>query len=76
MLLADLGPEVIKVEPPRGDDARTFGPFVDGASAYYRLLNRNKLGISLDLKRSDQLHRVGRVNSVLPVKRTPHPRAS
>ena len=55
MLLADLGAEVIKVEPPRGDDTRTFGPFVDGASAYYRLLNRNKLGISLDLKRSDQL---------------------
>jgi CoA:oxalate CoA-transferase len=55
MLLADLGAEVIKVEPPRGDDARTFGPFVDGASAYHRLLNRNKLGISLDLKRSDQL---------------------
>jgi CoA:oxalate CoA-transferase len=55
MLLADIGAEVIKVEPPRGDDARTFGPFVDGTSAYYRLLNRNKLGISLDLKRSDQL---------------------
>ena len=55
MLLADLGAEVIKVEPPGGDDARTFGPFVDGSSAYYRLLNRDKLGISLDLKRSDQL---------------------
>jgi CoA:oxalate CoA-transferase len=55
MLLADLGAEVIKVEPPRGDDARTFGPFVDGASTYYRLVNRNKLGISLDLKRADEL---------------------
>src|SRR6266540_2641705 len=55
MLLADLGAEVIKVEPPHGDDARTFGPFVDGASTYYRLLNRDKLGISLDLKQSDQL---------------------
>src|SRR5919197_3202745 len=55
MLLADLGAEVIKVEPPGGDDARTFGPFVDGSSTYYRLLNRDKLGISLDLKRPDQL---------------------
>ncbi|TML94102.1 MAG: CoA transferase [Actinobacteria bacterium] len=55
MLLADLGAEVIKVEPPGGDDARTFGPFVDGSSTYYRLLNRDKLGITLDLKRSDQL---------------------
>jgi len=55
MLLADLGAEVIKVEPPRGDDARTFGPFVDGASTYFRLVNRNKLGISLDLKRADEL---------------------
>jgi CoA:oxalate CoA-transferase len=55
MLLADLGAEVIKVEPPGGDDARRFGPFVDGVSTYYRLLNRNKLGISLDLKRPDQL---------------------
>jgi CoA:oxalate CoA-transferase len=55
MLLADLGAEVIKVEPPRGDDARAFGPFVDGASSYFRLLNRNKLGIALDLKRDDEL---------------------
>jgi CoA:oxalate CoA-transferase len=55
MLLADLGAEVIKVEPPRGDDARTFGPFVDGASTYFRLVNRNKVGISLDLRRADEL---------------------
>ena len=55
MLLADLGAEVIKVEPPRGDDARTFGPFVDGASTYHRLVNRGKLGIALDLKRADEL---------------------
>jgi CoA:oxalate CoA-transferase len=56
MLLADLGAEVIKVEPPLGDDARTFGPFVDGTSTYHRLLNRGKLGIALDLKRADDRH--------------------
>jgi CoA:oxalate CoA-transferase len=55
MLLADLGAEVIKVEPPQGDAARTFRPFVHGTSTYYRLLNRGKLGIALDLKRSDDL---------------------
>lgn len=50
MLLADLGAEVIKVESPEGDDARIFGPFVGGDSAYYRLFNRGKHGIVLDLK--------------------------
>lgn len=55
MLMADLGAEVIKVEPPQGDNARTFRPFVGGTSTYYRLLNRGKLGISLDLKRADEV---------------------
>jgi CoA:oxalate CoA-transferase len=50
MLLADLGAEVIKVEPPTGDAARRFRPFVAGTSTYYRLLNRGKHGVSLDLK--------------------------
>ncbi len=50
-LLADLGAEVIKVEPPEGDDSRLFGPFVDGECAYFRLVNRGKYGISLDLRR-------------------------
>ncbi len=49
-VLADLGAEVIKVESPGGDDSREFGPFIDGQSTYFRLLNRNKLGITLDLK--------------------------
>ncbi len=49
-VLADLGAEVIKVEAPGGDDSREFGPFVDGQSTYFRLMNRNKLGITLDLK--------------------------
>ena len=53
MILADLGAEVIKVESPWGDDSRQFGPFVDGKSAYYRLFNRSKMGITLDFKNDD-----------------------
>lgn len=51
MVLADLGARVIKVEPPgKGDDARGFGPFVAGKSAYFMSLNRGKESIALDLK--------------------------
>lgn len=53
MILADLGAEVVKVESPWGDDSRQFGPFVDGTSAYYRLFNRSKMGITLDFKNDD-----------------------
>jgi CoA:oxalate CoA-transferase len=51
MLLADMGADVIKVEiPKRGDDSRAFGPFINGESAYYMNLNRNKKGVTLNLK--------------------------
>ena len=51
MLLADMGAEVIKIEvPEKGDDSRSFAPFVNGESAYYMNLNRNKKGITLNLK--------------------------
>ena len=51
MMLADMGAEVIKVERPgRGDDARKSAPFVNGESAYFMNLNRNKYGITLNLK--------------------------
>lgn len=50
MILADLGAEVIKVESPDGDDSRHFGPWYNGESAYYRLFNRSKYGITMDLK--------------------------
>jgi CoA:oxalate CoA-transferase len=50
MLLADQGARVIKVErPPAGDDARGFGPFVAGCSAYFTSLNRGKQSIALEL---------------------------
>ncbi|MBI2255218.1 MAG: CoA transferase [Proteobacteria bacterium] len=49
-LLADLGAEVVKLESPGGDDYRHVGPFRDGESALFQLVNRNKLGLMLDLK--------------------------
>lgn len=50
MLLGDMGAEVIKVEPPAGDDTRYLGPpFISGHSAMYLSLNRNKKSIVLDL---------------------------
>lgn len=51
MLLADLGAEVIKIETPHGgDDSRGYGPFVNGESAYFISLNRNKKSLTLNLK--------------------------
>ena len=51
MLMAELGARVIKVETPRtGDDARHYGPFLKGKSAYFMSINRGKESIALDLK--------------------------
>lgn len=49
-LLADLGADVIKVEPPQGDDQRWMGAFRDGISVSFELINRSKRSIRLDLK--------------------------
>jgi crotonobetainyl-CoA:carnitine CoA-transferase CaiB-like acyl-CoA transferase len=60
MLLADLGADVVKVEPPEGDATRGWGPpwvgsEADGTrtAAYYLAVNRNKRSIRLDLKQED-----------------------
>jgi formyl-CoA transferase len=51
MMLADMGAEIVKIEVPKtGDDSRAFGPFINGESSYYMNLNRNKKGITLNLK--------------------------
>jgi len=55
MLLADMGAEVIKVEPPPlGDDSRQWGPpFIGGISTYFLSVNRNKKSLGLNLKAED-----------------------
>jgi crotonobetainyl-CoA:carnitine CoA-transferase CaiB-like acyl-CoA transferase len=51
LILADLGAEVVKVEPPWGDETRGWGPpFVQGESAYFLSVNRGKRSLALDLK--------------------------
>lgn len=51
MVLGDLGAEVIKVEPPEGDETRGWGPpFAEGESAYYLCVNRNKRSMVVNLK--------------------------
>lgn len=55
-ILGSLGAEVIKIERPgRGDQARDIGPFVAGESVYFMSINRAKRGITLDLKRGQEV---------------------
>jgi formyl-CoA transferase/CoA:oxalate CoA-transferase len=55
MLLADMGARVIKVEQPgKGDDTRGWGPpFLEGESAYFLSINRNKESVTLNFKRPE-----------------------
>lgn len=50
MILAQLGADVIKVEPPQGDDARAWPPFVDGMSLAHRHMGAGKRAMVIDLK--------------------------
>jgi crotonobetainyl-CoA:carnitine CoA-transferase CaiB-like acyl-CoA transferase len=50
MLLADLGAEVVKVEPPSGDLARAIGPFYGVESAFFLGVNRGKKSLAVDAK--------------------------
>jgi formyl-CoA transferase len=54
MTLADHGAEVIKIEPPQGDETRSWGPpFKDGTASYFIGVNRNKQGLALDLAKPE-----------------------
>ena len=54
MLLADMGAEVIKVEPPKGDNVRNQGDMIEGFSSYFAQFNRNKKSIVLDLYKESE----------------------
>ena len=56
MMLADMGADVVKVEHPRGDDTRGWGPpWTEHGSAYFASVNRSKSALVLDLKDPDDL---------------------
>lgn len=55
MILAQLGADVIKVEPPSGDDSRSYASTVAGVSVVHSLVNAGKRGVVLDLKTEDGL---------------------
>jgi crotonobetainyl-CoA:carnitine CoA-transferase CaiB-like acyl-CoA transferase len=70
MLLADMGAEVVKVEPPWGDASRSSPqyPSIEGQNAYFMFVNRNKRSIVLDLKSEkgvDALKRLVGVSDVV-----------
>lgn len=54
MILADLGADVVKIEPtPHGDMIRAWGPFAQDQSIYYLSTNRNKRSLALDFRSAD-----------------------
>jgi len=58
MILGDMGAEVIKIEEPgKGDDTRSWPPFLGGEATYFLSVNRNKRSVVLDLKDEADLER-------------------
>jgi CoA:oxalate CoA-transferase len=60
-LLADVGAEVIKIEPPEGDDMRLRTPLREGHSTYFGQLNAGKRSLALDLKNPEAIELVRRL---------------
>lgn len=61
-LLADLGADVLKVEMPGvGDPLRALPPYKDGVPLWWKAANRNKRGITLDLRRDEGRELLGRL---------------
>lgn len=59
--LADMGAEVVKIEPPEGDPLRRFGAAKDGFSPAFEALNRNKRSLALDLRNDRAIEAVHRL---------------
>lgn len=55
MLLADLGADVVKIEPMEGETSRQFGPFIQDESAFFLSVNRGKRSVALDVRRPEGL---------------------
>ena len=56
MILADMGADVVKVEPyPKGDLLRGFGPFDEGEGTYFLSINRNKRSLAIDFRTDEGL---------------------
>ena len=60
-LLADMGADVIKIEPPNGDPVRKQGVILDGISWYFAQFNRNKKSVVLDLYDPDDKTKLTRL---------------
>lgn len=59
--MADMGAEVLKIEPPEGDAMRGMAPLRDGHSSYFGQLNAGKRSVVLDLKKPDSLEAARRL---------------